>query len=62
MDVVERLNNVPVVQSAGVNYMALAGGAKGKNSPTRACRYGGPMYCNELKPLKKILIEKTGVL
>ncbi|KAL7463471.1 hypothetical protein ACHAXS_003836 [Conticribra weissflogii] len=62
MDVVERLNALPVVKSAGVNYMALTGGPNAKNAPSRACRYGGPMYCNENKPLKKVLIEKTGVL
>ena len=62
MDVVEQLNGLPIVKSAGVNYMALTGGSLGKNAPTRACRYGGPMYCNENKPLKKVLIEKTGVL
>lgn len=60
MDVVERLNELPVVQSAGVNYMALTGGATVKNAPSRACRYGGPMYCNELKPLKKVLISGAG--
>lgn len=62
MDVVERLNNMPVVKSSSLNYMSLAGGPKGKNAPTRACRYGGPMYCNENKPLKKVLIESTGIL
>jgi cyclophilin family peptidyl-prolyl cis-trans isomerase len=62
MDVVERLNAVPVVQSSSINYMALTGGPKGQTAPTRACRYGGPMYCNELKPLKKILATKTGIL
>uniref|UniRef100_A0A7S2UKN4 PPIase cyclophilin-type domain-containing protein n=1 Tax=Attheya septentrionalis TaxID=420275 RepID=A0A7S2UKN4_9STRA len=62
MDVVERLNAVPVVQSSSINYMALTGGPKGQTAPTRACRYGGPMYCNELKPLKKILMIKTGIL
>ncbi|KAL7520232.1 hypothetical protein ACHAWX_004965 [Stephanocyclus meneghinianus] len=62
MDVVQRLNEMPVVKSAGVNYMALTGGPNAKNAPSRACRYGGPMYCNENKPLKKVLIEKTGIL
>ena len=62
MDVVERLNELPVVKSSSVNYMALTGGAKGTVAPSRACRYGGPMYCNENKPLRKVLIESTGTL
>ena len=62
MDVVERLNEMPVVKSSSVNYMALTGGAKGTVAPSRACRYGGPMYCNENKPLRKVLIESTGTL
>jgi cyclophilin family peptidyl-prolyl cis-trans isomerase len=62
MDVIQRLNEMPVVKSAGVNYMAITGGPNAKNAPSRACRYGGPMYCNENKPLKKVLVEKTGVL
>jgi cyclophilin family peptidyl-prolyl cis-trans isomerase len=54
VDVVRRLNNIPVVQSA------LSGGQGKRSSPTRACRYGGSeAFCNELKPLKKILIYKT---
>lgn len=61
-DVVEQLNAIPVVKSAGINYMALTGGTTAKNAPTRACRYGGPMYCNENKPLKKVMIEKSGFL
>lgn len=57
MDVVQKLNEIPVVKSA------LAGGANSKNAPSRACRYGGTeLYCNENKPLKKVLIEKTGIL
>lgn len=39
LDIVEALNQVPVVQSSKVNYMALAGGTTTKNAPTRACRY-----------------------
>lgn len=62
MDVVERLNAMPVVKSSAVNYMALTGGAKGTVAPSRSCRYGGDMYCNENKPLKKVLIENTGTL
>lgn len=56
MDVVERLNVMPVVK------MAFSGG-KTQNAPSRACRYGGSeLYCNENKPLKKVLLDKTGVL
>lgn len=62
MHVVQKLNEIPIVKSAGVNYMALTGGPNAKNAPSRACRYGGPMYCNENKPLKKVLIESTGIL
>ena len=57
MDVVQKLNEIPVVKSA------LAGGSNGKNAPSRACRYGGTeLYCNENKPLKKVLIQSTGIL
>lgn len=62
LDIVEALNQVPVVQSSKVNYMALTGGTTTKNAPSRACRYGGPMYCNEFKPLVKLSITQTGVL
>ncbi|KAL7554227.1 hypothetical protein ACHAWF_017640 [Thalassiosira exigua] len=63
MDVVGRLNAMPVVRSAGVNYMALTGGPKEKVAPSRGCRYGGSeLYCNENKPLKKVLLDKTGLL
>lgn len=56
MDVVEKLNQVPVVKNA------LAG-KKDKKAPSRACRYGGSeLYCNEQKPLKKIQLDRTGVL
>lgn len=60
MDVVEKLNETPVVKSAG---RKLTGGAKAKNAPSRGCRYGGSEYfCSEDKPLKKILLDRTGVL
>ena len=62
LDIVEALNQVPVVQSSKVNYMALTGGTTTKNAPTRACRYGGPMYCNEFKPLVKLSITQAGVV
>ena len=61
MDVIEMLNNIPVVASAKVNYMALTGGPSNKSAPSRACRYGGAMYCNENKPLVKLTIYKTGL-
>lgn len=63
MDAIEKLNNTPVVNSAsGVNYMALTGGPKTTNAPDRSCRYGGPMYCNENKPLVKLKIVDCGIL
>lgn len=62
MDVVEQLNRVPVMASSKVNYMALTGGTTTKNAPSRACRYGGPMYCNENKPLVKLTLVDAGIL
>ena len=64
MDVLRRLNQVPVVQSSAVGYKALSGGDPSKRSaPSRACRYGSSeLYCNEFKPLKKISIFRTGVV
>lgn len=63
MDVLERLNQVPVITTArSVNYMALTGTTATGKAPTRSCRYGGPMYCNEYKPLIKLSISDTGVL
>lgn len=60
MDVVEKLNNMPVVKNPSVS---LTGGQKKKNAPSRGCRYGGSEYfCSEDKPLKKVLLDKTGVL
>ena len=62
LDIIEALNQVPVVQSSKINYMALTGGTTTKNAPTRACRYGGPMYCNEFKPLVKLSITQVGMV
>ena len=63
MDVVLRINDIPVVQSAKVNYKAFAGGDKERVAPSRACRYGSSnLYCNELKPLKKLIILRTGIV
>lgn len=57
MDAVEMLNDIPVVKSS----IKASGGKKA--APTRACRYGGKeLYCNENKPLKKVLISSSGVL
>ncbi len=61
-DVLEALNNVPVVKAAKVNYMGLTGGPTTKDAPTRACLYGGAMYCNEDKPLVKLTMSRTGLL
>jgi len=65
MDVVRELNTkVPVITtSSQLNFMALAGGgSQNKAAPSRACTYGGPMYCNENKPLIKLSLSETGVL
>lgn len=61
-DVIEALNNIPVVKAAKVNYMGLTGGPTAKDAPTRACLYGGAMYCNEDKPLVKLTMTRTGLL
>ena len=62
LDVIEQLNNIPVITSSKVNYMGLTGGTTTKSAPNRSCRYGGPMYCNENKPLSKLTIYQTGEL
>lgn len=62
LDVLEALNNVPVVKAAKVNYMGLTGGPTNRDAPTRACLYGGAMYCNENKPLVKLTMSRTGIL
>lgn len=60
MGVVGKLNDLPVVKNPSVK---LTGGAKAKNAPSRGCRYGGSeYYCSEDKPLKKVLLDKTGLL
>ena len=62
--VVAQINTVSVVTSAkGINYMGLVGGGNTKkNAPNKSCRYGGPMYCNENKPLQKLTLQRTGLL
>ena len=62
MDVIEKINQIPVVTSSKVNYMGLTGGPAVKSAPSRGCFYGGPMYCNENKPLQKLSFTKTGVV
>ena len=72
MDVVRRLNELPVVKqsassilggSGGGGAGAAAGKEKNKVAPSRGCRYGGTeLYCNEYKPLRKILLDQTGLL
>jgi cyclophilin family peptidyl-prolyl cis-trans isomerase len=61
MDVVGKLNDVTVVRSAGA---ALSpGGRELRGTPSRGCRYGGSEYfCNENKPLRKVLLDRTGLL
>jgi cyclophilin family peptidyl-prolyl cis-trans isomerase len=58
MDVVLRINEVPVIQSAKLSFSE-----KERAGPSRACRYGSTnLYCNELKPLRKLMISKTGII
>lgn len=56
MSVVNQLNTgVPIVQRSSSSTLRTA--------PSRACRYGSTeFYCNDYKPLKKILITQSGVL
>jgi cyclophilin family peptidyl-prolyl cis-trans isomerase len=62
MDVVRELNDVPtIVTSSKLNYMSLTGGSTTKSAPKRSCQYGGPMYCNENKPLNKMSIVNAGI-
>lgn len=66
-DVVDQINNISVVASAkSLNYMSIVGGggsgSKNNNAPKKDCRYGGPMYCNENKPLTKLTMFRTGIL
>lgn len=57
MNVVESLNQVPVVTSKFALQAELP------TAPNRSCRYGGgQLYCNEYKPLQKLSIISTGVL
>lgn len=63
MDIVEKLNELPVVGTAKVNYKGLTGGGGFQEGPSRACRYGGKqLYCNENKPLQKLTMYRTGIL
>eukprot|EP00534_Pseudo-nitzschia_fraudulenta_P008346 CAMPEP_0201147062 /NCGR_PEP_ID=MMETSP0851-20130426/8669_1 /ASSEMBLY_ACC=CAM_ASM_000631 /TAXON_ID=183588 /ORGANISM="Pseudo-nitzschia fraudulenta, Strain WWA7" /LENGTH=359 /DNA_ID=CAMNT_0047422807 /DNA_START=109 /DNA_END=1188 /DNA_ORIENTATION=+ len=68
-DVVDGINDISVVASAkAINYMAIVGGGgggsggSGNAAPKKDCRYGGPMYCNENKPLTKLTMFRTGIL
>lgn len=59
INVVKRLNELPVVQSP----IGGGGSSNKRIAPSRACRYGSTeLYCNEFKPLKKILIQNTGLI
>lgn len=63
LDVIQAMNDIPVIATSGAfNYMSLTGGPKTNNAPDRSCRYGGPMYCNENKPLVKLVVAGCGVL
>ena len=48
MAVLQKLEQVPVITSAKVNYMALTGGQKTRTAPSRSCRYGGEYLCTVL--------------
>ena len=66
-EIIARLNQMPVVQSSGFGYKGLVSGgadaSSNRSAPSRACRYGSKeLYCNEFKPLKKILISNTGLV
>jgi len=60
---IEQINQVSVVNAAkGINYKGMMTGAGDeKNAPDKSCRYGGPMYCNENKPLKKLTLQRTEI-
>ena len=57
MTVINQLNTgVPIVQRSSSSSTL-------RTAPSRACRYGSTeFYCNDYKPLKKILVTQTGVL
>ena len=60
--IIQQINNVSVVStSKKINYGGIVGGKNKKNAPDKSCRYGGPMYCNENKPLKKLTMFRTGI-
>ena len=61
--IIQQINNVSVVAtSKKINYGGIiVGGKNKKNAPDKSCRYGGPMYCNENKPLKKLTMFRTGI-
>ena len=62
LEIVKLLNeDIPVITSSKTSYMSLTGGPKVSNAPDRSCRYGGPMYCNENKPLVKLAISNLGL-
>jgi cyclophilin family peptidyl-prolyl cis-trans isomerase len=62
-DVLQAISEVPVVRAAKqVNYMALTGGSSNNDAPSRSCTYGGPLYCNENKPLIKMTVSNVGVI
>jgi cyclophilin family peptidyl-prolyl cis-trans isomerase len=64
-EIVDQINNVSVVASSkSLNYMSIVGGGGGSktNAPKKDCRYGGPMYCNENKPLTKLTMFRTGIM
>jgi cyclophilin family peptidyl-prolyl cis-trans isomerase len=62
-DVLREINSVPIIKAAKqLNYKALSGGDSNRDAPSRSCTYGGPLYCNENKPLIKLTVSEVGVL
>jgi cyclophilin family peptidyl-prolyl cis-trans isomerase len=63
VDALREINSVPIIKAAKqLNYKALSGGDSTKDAPSRSCTYGGPLYCNENKPLIKLTVSEVGVL
>jgi cyclophilin family peptidyl-prolyl cis-trans isomerase len=63
MDVIQKLNNVPTVHNTFSGGQSSSSSSVLKGMPSRGCRYGGSEYfCAENKPLRKIVLDKMGVL
>ena len=59
VEIVSALNDVPVITSSKFG----GGPATAQTAPNRSCTYGGgQLYCNEYKPLNKLMTLNSGVL